>query len=140
MKLRLIAPLIPLAVIATAASAAEIQPGLWEITTKMEMPGMPQSMPAHTMRHCYTKKDVENGKSTVPQSEDKNCQIKNYKVSGDTITWSMECTGEHAMTTDGTMTVGATTYTGTMKSKMKQDGKTVEMNQTMAAKRVGECK
>jgi hypothetical protein len=140
MKLRFLAPLIPLAVLATGASAAEMLPGLWEITMKMEMPGMPMAMPPQVARHCYTPQDVKEGRKTIPRSEDKNCKITNHKVSGSTVTWSIECTGEHAMTGTGTMTLGATSYSGTGKSKMKEGGETMEMIQTMTGKRLGDCK
>lgn len=136
----LLAVLPLLAAIPSALGAPqEMQPGLWEITSKMEMPGMPKMAP-QVMRHCYTKKDVEDNKKTVPQSGDKNCEMKDYKVQGNTATWTMECKGEAAMTGTGTMTFGAQSYTGSMKSRMKQGGKTIEMNQSWSAKRVGGCK
>ncbi len=47
------------------AAPSAMQPGLWEITTKIEMSGMP--MPSQTLRHCYTKQDIEQGQGTVPQ-------------------------------------------------------------------------
>lgn len=124
---------------AVLAAPQEMQPGLWEITSKMEMPGVPKMAP-QVMRHCYTKKDLEDNKKTVPQSGDKNCEMKDYKLQGNTATWSMECKGEAAMTGTGTMTFGAQFYSGTMKSRMKQGGKSMEMNQSWSAKRVGDCK
>lgn len=124
---------------AVLAAPQEMQPGLWEITSKMEMPGVPKMAP-QVMRHCYTKKDVEDSKKAVPQSGDKNCEMKDYKLQGNTATWSMECKGEAAMTGTGTMTFGAQFYSGTMKSRMKQGGKSMEMNQSWSAKRVGDCK
>lgn len=126
---------------AAFAAAAEMQPGLWEITMKVDMAGMPQgAMQPQVMRHCYTKKDLEDGKRTIPQSDDKNCQLKDYKLQGNTATWTMECKGENAMTATGTMTMGSTSYSGTMKSKMKHNGETMEMNQSWSGKRVGDCK
>lgn len=124
---------------AALAIPPEMQPGLWEITSKMEMPGMPR-MPPQVMRNCYTKKDLEDGRRTVPQSGDKNCEIRDYKLQGNTATWNMECKGEAAMTGSGTMTLGAQSYTGSMKSRTKQGGKTIEMNHSWSARRVGDCK
>ncbi|HET9700810.1 MAG TPA: hypothetical protein VFP70_07825 [Burkholderiales bacterium] len=55
-----------LAAIPSAPGASqEVQPGMWEITSTMEMPGMLKMAP-QMMRHCFTKKDVEDNKKTVP--------------------------------------------------------------------------
>lgn len=143
MKTKLLVALLPLVALSPApasAAPAAMQPGLWEITMKMEMPGMPIAMPPQTIQHCYTKKDLEDGKNTVPQSEDKNCKITDYKIQGNTVTWSVICTGENAMSGSGTMTMAATSYSGMIKAKMKEGGQTMEMTQRLAGKRLGECK
>lgn len=143
MKTKLLVALLPLVALSPApvsAAPAAMQPGLWEITMKMEMPGMPMAMPPQTVRHCYAKKDLEDNKKAIPQGEDKNCQIKDMKINGTTTTWSMVCTGENAMTGSGTMTMSATSYSGSVKAKMKQEGQTMEMNQSWTGKRVGDCK
>ena len=51
-----------------AAAAPNMQPGMWEISTKSEMPGMPDmpAMPATTVRQCIRPADVQNGSGTVP--------------------------------------------------------------------------
>lgn len=121
------------------AAAAGMQPGLWEITTRMEMPGMPMQMPPQTVQHCYTKKDLDEGKSAVPRADDKSCQVKDYTLKGTTATWTMVCTGKEAMTGTGTMTWTSNSYTGNMKSKIK-DGDTLEMALNWTGKRLGDCK
>jgi hypothetical protein len=54
-----------------AFAAGGMQPGLWEVTTRMQMAGMP--MPPQTVRHCYTRQDVEKGDRTVPQADLEHC-------------------------------------------------------------------
>ena len=39
----------------TTVVFAELKEGLWEITSQVEMKGMPQSMPPTTFRQCITK-------------------------------------------------------------------------------------
>lgn len=124
---------------ATAADPSNMQPGLWAITTEMEMPGMPMKMPPQTMRHCYTAKDLERGQNTVPQSRNGNCTVKDYSLKGNTATWSIECTGPNAMRGTGSMTTTATSYTGTMKSVINNPGGRMEMTSHLNAKRVGNC-
>jgi hypothetical protein len=138
MKKLLALPLLA-AIPAVLAAPPEMQPGLWEITSRMEMPGMPK-MPPQVYRHCYTKKDLEDAKRTVPQGGDRNCEVKDYRLQGSTATWKMECRGEAAMTGTGTMTFGAQSYTGSMKSRMRREGTTIETTQSWSAKRIGDCR
>ncbi|MBI2312714.1 MAG: DUF3617 family protein [Betaproteobacteria bacterium] len=125
---------------AALAGSSPMQPGLWEVTMKTDIAGMPMAMPAQTIRHCYTQKDLQDEKKTVPQSQDRNCQITNFDARGNTVTWTIQCKGENAMTGTGTMTVNATSYSGSVRSRMKDGKQTMEMTQSWSGKRVGECK
>ena len=125
---------------APAFAAGGMQPGLWEVTTRMEMTGMPMQMPAQTVRHCYTRQDVEKGERTVPQSDDKNCKIKDYKLRGNTASWSIVCTGQHAMSGTGTMTTSATSFSGKSTFKMRGNGDNIDAVSHMTGKRIGDCK
>jgi len=133
--------LLLLTLLPVSAFAADgMQPGLWEVTTRMEMTGMPMQMPAQTVRHCYTRQDVEKGERTVPRADDKNCKIKDYKLKGNTATWSIVCTGRGAMSGTGTMTTRATSFTGKSTFKMRDNGDTTNMVSDITGKRVGDCK
>jgi hypothetical protein len=78
---KLIVLAILLSLIWVANASAEIKDGLWEMTTKIEMKGVPAQMPVSTVRQCITKNNP------VPQSNTKGyeCKTKDYKVSGDTV-------------------------------------------------------
>jgi hypothetical protein len=41
----------------SALAAPNFKDGLWVITSKSEMPGMPMQMPTHTHRQCLTSKE-----------------------------------------------------------------------------------
>jgi hypothetical protein len=144
MNARLLAALLPWAALCATAdghAASGMQPGMWEITTRVDMPGMPATIPPQIVRHCYTPKDVEDGKGAVSKGGDnKNCQVKDYQLKGSSASWAMECKGENAMTGTGTITFGASAYNGTMKMKMQQAGKTMDITQAWSGKRVGDCK
>ena len=76
-------------VASTVAAAVDMQEGLWEITTRMEMPGMPFPMPAMTNKVCIGKGEEKNpGKS----KEDKDCEMTDVKTSGNKTSWKMRCT------------------------------------------------
>ncbi len=115
-----------------AGSGPNMKDGLWEITTKVEMPGMPMSIPAMKHTQCITQENA------VPESSqpDQECQITDQKVVGDTVTWSMECdTPEGKSTATGNINYDGDTFEGTI--KMKIEG--MEMIQNLNGQRIGDC-
>lgn len=122
------------------AGQSSMQPGLWEITTEMEMPGMPMKLPPQSIRHCYTAKELADGRNAVPQSGDGNCQVKNYRMSGNTASWEIECIGESAMHGKASMTISPTRYTGKMEAVMSSPGGDMKMTTHWRAHRIGDCR
>ncbi|MEO8305814.1 MAG: DUF3617 family protein [Betaproteobacteria bacterium] len=108
---------------------------LWEVTTKMEMPGMPMAMPPQTNRYCIAKGGKDE--DYVPKRE--NCKVLESKRTGSKVTYKMVCTGKDAMTVAGETTFGANAYDGKMMMSGKADGQSFEMSQTYSGKRVGDC-
>ncbi|MDX9709788.1 MAG: hypothetical protein RBT64_09555 [Trichloromonas sp.] len=43
---------------APAAGQVDMQDGQWEITTRVEMPGIPVQIPPMTVSQCITQKDL----------------------------------------------------------------------------------
>ena len=85
------AVLMALPVVSNAASAASpMKAGKWKITTQMEMPGMPVKMPPITVETCVTKEQAENPEKSVPEAG-KDCKVSDYKINGNTVTWSVAC-------------------------------------------------
>jgi hypothetical protein len=133
--------LVVLVVMVGSAYAADpvMRPGMWEITTQMDMPGMPMKMPAQTIRQCLTKQDIEQGDRAVPTSGDSTCQVKDYKVDGNVATWKILCSGAASMHGSGRMVMQRDSYTGEMESTMNHNGQTMEMTNKWTGKRVGDC-
>jgi len=123
----------------TGASAAEpnMKDGLWEITTKTEMKGMPGKVPANVMKQCLTKKE------SVPQNKNpkSNCKMIDQKASGDTVTWTMACKEKDGtIESRGTITYKGDTFDGTTKTTISgKGGKTQEIATKMSGKRLGPC-
>jgi len=114
--------------------------GLWEITIRMDMLGMPMPMPPQTYRHCLTHKDM------VPKTQEQpgqtNCREVKREVKGDTVSWVIECTApEGPVTSSGTVTYRGDAMEGAVKVRVP-DGKrgAMEMTQQMNGKWVGPCK
>jgi hypothetical protein len=134
MKKAIITILAVLLVPTVSLAAATMHEGLWEITTQMEMPGMPMKMPPSVMKHCYTKNDVSDQKKII--SRDKNCTVTDMKTSANKVTWKMKCTGENAATMTGETVFGSDSYSSVM--KMNSHGQNMTMK--VKGKRLGNCK
>jgi hypothetical protein len=125
------------------AAAPNMKDGLWEITMKMDMPGMPAGMKPQVLQQCITKKDLEDPRKTAPSGSDprdNRCQMTDYKMQGNTASWNMACKGEGAMTGSGTATYSGTSYTGTNRMTMKRGGQVQTMTMQYSGRRLGECK
>jgi hypothetical protein len=130
---------VPLLALFAAASAyaADGPDTLWEITVKMDMPGMPMAMPPQKTQVCVKKDDQQK---TVPM--DKNCQMLDFQRSGLKTTYSFKCTGEMEMTGKGqvTYTADQNSYQGSMQAKGSGRGSgSFEMSQNYTGKRLGNC-
>ena len=128
--------------LASNAQAPNMKEGLWEITTKTEMAGMPGGMKPMVVKQCMTKKDLADPRRTAPGADqkDQRCQVTDYKTQGNTATWNIACKGEGAMTGSGSVTHSGTSYTGVSKMKMKHGGQEQTMTMHYSGKHIGECK
>ena len=125
------------------AASGRLKPGLWEITTTMDMPAMPVAMPPRTHTQCITAKDVQDPKKVVPPSsgKDQDCTMKDYNASGDKVTWSVECQGKRAGRGTGEMVLKGDSYEGTVKMTASDPRRgEMTMTQHIKGKRLGDCK
>jgi len=124
----------------SAGILAQNQPrrdGDWEIKVEMQMPGMPMSMPAQTVRQCITPQDAADPQKSVPPSGrggPNDCKVSDQKTEGNKVTWSMACPSQ-GMTGTGEIVYAENSYTGTM--KMTAGGRDMTMKYT--GKRLGDC-
>ncbi len=124
---------------ATRAFAdVNMQDGMWVMTMKTDMPGMPFEMPPVKYSQCMTKKDL------VPQKKEKNedCKMISTKIDGNTVYWKAQCrTKDGTMDSDGKITYSGNSFNGTVKTIMndKKSGR-MEVTNHMTGKRVGDCK
>ena len=119
-----------------AGSELNMQEGMWEITTKMEIPEMPMDMPPMKHTQCLMKKDV------VPQSSQagQECKISQTKITGNTVTWTMQCSGGPGGDTkgNGTITYNGNSMNGTIKLTNTQSN--MKMTSHLTGHRIGDCK
>lgn len=123
---------------AVCLAAPRMTPGLWEMTSSMEGAGMPQ-MPPTKFQHCYRPEDVKDLRRTIPE-KNKDCQVSDWKESGNTVTWKMSCTGKAPMTGTGRITYAGDRYEGVNKITMAHGSQSMTMTQKYVARRLGDCR
>ena len=135
-------PIVGFASSPVRAALPNMQEGLWEITTKVEISGLPKGLPEHTVQHCVTQKDLEEGKGQMHQPDSRNskCEVKDYKVEGNKASCSIACSGDNPTSGSGSVTYSGTSFAGTTKMKMGKKGQETEMTQTFSGKRIGACR
>ena len=126
--------------IALAAAQGPRRDGEWEVKTEMNMPGMPAGMPPMTTKQCITPAEASDPQKAMPPQGrgrgNSNCKISDYKIDGNTVSWSMACEGAQPMTGKGQFVYAQDAYTGTMTMDMQGRG-TMTMKYT--GKRLGDC-
>jgi hypothetical protein len=136
---RPIAALVSLAALSCVVLAqGPVRDGRWEITTEMDMPGMPMKMPAMKTTQCVTKEQANDPNLSVPKGGHEgggDCKVTDFKTVGNKVSWAMKCEGKNAMSGNGEITYAGETYDGWMKMKTG-DG---EMTMKYKAKRLGDC-
>jgi hypothetical protein len=110
-------------------AAPNMEDGLWEITTTVDMPGMGSK--SYTQTTCLTKEKA------VPQTAESGCTVKDVKTQGNTITWTVVC---KEGTSTGKVTYLGTTMEGFTETTVKTNGNTMTIKSTMKGKRIGPCK
>jgi Protein of unknown function (DUF3617) len=135
------------AISATAVAQGPRVDGNWEIKTTMEIPGMPRAMPPTTTTQCITKEMAADPKSTVPQGPmpgrgrgtSDNCKMTDYKMDGNTATFTMKCDPPQQATMTGKFVYGVDSYEGTMKMDADRGGQPMSINIKYSGKRLGDC-
>lgn len=118
-------------------AAPNMQDGLWEITSKMDIQGMPMVVPPTRHTQCLTQKEA------IPHKTEKNqdCKMTSTKIEGNTVSWTMQCRGkEGSIDSTGKITYSGTSFNGAMHMTSKMSGEAVQVDYQMSGKRIGNCK
>ena len=109
--------------------------GLWEVSSKMEIAGMPFAMPSRASQICIPKGQETDPNHAVRKSKEQNCTMSDVKVNGSKSTWKMRCDGKDPMTGEGEMMRGNGTYSG----KTVLHAKRGDMTMVYEGRRIGAC-
>ncbi len=119
----------------SASAGFDMKVGMWEVTTKWELPGMPKemAMPGVTFNQCLTSENH------IPQNNDQGggCKITRSQIRGNTVIWEMDCENEGLlMRGTGKVTFSGDIFTGGM--TIESNG--MNINQHLSGRRTGDCK
>ena len=127
-----------IALVTTAASAADIREGLYEISVRAELAGQAMTQAPMVMRQCVTQHSVQDLMSQMGGAG--GCKVSNFQQSGNHARWNLACTGQMEITGTGETQINGDQFTGRMDLSVQMGGdQSVPMVQSFTAKRVGEC-
>jgi hypothetical protein len=123
--------------LAAMAHGQSRKPGLWEVTSSMNMTGGPAgmpAMPARTTQVCVTQAMIDKYGGPTSSPQNGSCQMTNVALTATGMTASMSCTGRTTMT--GTVQaefVDANTTKTTIQMTMAMGPNTMNMTTNATA-------
>ena len=135
----LVLPLLALYA-AIALAAPNFHEGLWEITTTVQVIGLPTQLqvePQHET-HCFTQADIEHPENIIPPKV--NCTMQDISVSGDRVQWQLQCSGPLAAQGSGETIYNGDTFTGKAHLFNHANDMVVEIMTSYQGRRIGDCK
>jgi hypothetical protein len=138
MKKALIVVGLAISGVAAGADGLPVEPGLWEMTSTVHMPMLPQPQ-VNTQTECLDK-PVMSLDELQKDEMDPNCEFETAQIDDTTVKWSVDCPveggtarGEWQATSHGDRIEGDGTMT------MSVQGQEMNMTMSWTGKRVGAC-
>ncbi len=123
---------------AARADGIPVEPGLWEMSSIVNMPMMPQPR-VTTTTECMKESEISMD-DMGGEDIDPNCQFEMAQVDGNTMKWSVDCPveggtshGEWEATSSGDSVTGEGLVT------ISFQGQAMEMTMSWEGKRIGDC-
>ncbi len=139
----MIAAALPAAAFSQPGAAADLSPGLWEITLETRVAAQPGFAPAPIrLRQCLTAADARDPSALlggVANPGARGCSYSDKSYSGNTFRFSMQCDGSFGIKSRGEVTFSAETMNGTISATADVGGKKTELNNKISAHRLGGC-
>ena len=122
--------------VALPAFGLDLEPGNYEITSKVEMSGMPGGVPPQTITQCLTENNpVPDGSSSA-----QGCKITEKDIKGNTVTYTMECEQQGMkMKSTGKMVYKGKSFEGTNTIKMGPEAGGMTVTTKITGNWIGKC-
>jgi hypothetical protein len=114
-----------------AAAGAQGKDELWEITTRMDVPGMPPGMGSMTQQMCQHR---DPDKRAAPGPDMEKCKITERKDTGQRMTMTVTCP-EGRVLIEQTYNAARTEFKGSTRIATKEG----EMTMISSGRRIGSC-
>jgi uncharacterized protein DUF3617 len=118
----------------------KVKEGLYETTVHTDMGDMPnvpadQKKTSSKIDNCVTAADIEKGFTPSGQ-----CQIRDFKMQGNTATWTEACKGRGEKLGEHTMKFAGNSFTSDAKITLKSEaGQVAHITQRMESRLKGAC-
>ena len=122
---------------AFAADSIPVNPGMWEMTSTSTTSMSPQPRTV-TENECVDQTEY-NVNDLLP--DDNNCTLTESNVSGNTLTWTMQCSAPDGTTSSGggEFTSDGDSGSGNMHMTMQYQGQSFDIQTSWKGKRIGSC-
>lgn len=131
------------AAFSTPGLAADMSPGLWEITLESRVAAQPGFAPEpFRLTQCLTAADTRDPSKVlggIANPGASGCTYSNKAYTGNTFRFSMQCTGSFAIQSQGEVSFTADTMNGTITAVANVDGEKTEFGNKVFARRLGGC-
>lgn len=123
--------------------AADLSPGLWEITMETRVASDPAFAPApFRLQQCLSAEDARDparvlGLFTNPGAT--GCSYSERNYSGSSLSFAMQCTGSLGIASRGQVAFTADTMNGNITAAANIGGTRVETRNKVSASRMGAC-
>jgi hypothetical protein len=137
-----LAALVTAAMAAGTALAADVTPGLWEITLESRVPSAGFATGPLTLTQCFTAADSRDpsrivGPLATPGAT--GCDFTERSYSGSTFRFALDCQGSYGLKSKGSVTFGATSFEGNFSATGNAGGQAVELDNRVSGRRLGDC-
>jgi hypothetical protein len=127
----------------TPGLAADMSPGLWEITLETRIAAQPGFVPEPVrLQQCLTAADVRDPSALLGAMANpgaSGCIYSDKAYAGDSFRFSMQCSGSLAIHSHGEVTFSADAMSGSISAVANAGGEKIELDNKVSARRLGGC-
>jgi hypothetical protein len=127
----------------TPGLAADMAPGLWEITLETRVAAQPGFAPEpFRLQQCLTAADTRDPSALLGAMANpgvSGCTYTDKSYVGNTFRFSMQCAGSLAIQSQGEVSFTADTMSGNITAVAKIGGEKTEFSDKVSARRLGGC-
>ncbi len=137
--MRRLTPALLFSLASPVFSATHMQPGLWEITTTIQIPGVKLDIPPVVARQCFTAAQLKATEHPLPTSP--GCTITDSTHSSEITRWQMQCKqGNNRINASGEIHYSAQSYQGSARFSDSSGKHAETVVHRYSGKRLGTCR